>query len=152
VRLPEENPGITFGATLLSSTADPKPANNNASLTSIVKDAPLTAQGRAVFTTRGAKRFTDVTVAAFSDANPLATPSDFTATVNWGDGTVSAAQIAANRDGTFSVIASHTYKAARLRWYSLAIRIVDAGGSTAAVTGTAILLPFRDRRELWLVG
>jgi large repetitive protein len=80
-------------------------------------------------------------VATFSDANLAAALSDFTATVNWGDGTIIAAQIVANSDGTFSVIASHTYKNAKTKSYSLAIQILDVGGSEANLTGTANLLP-----------
>jgi hypothetical protein len=142
VKLPEENPGITFAATITTiGTADFNLTNNTASVTTLVNDAPLTAQSRAVSTTHGAKSFTNVTVATFSDANLAAALSDFTATVNWGDGTIIAAQIVANSDGTFSVIASHTYKNAKTKSYSLAIQILDVGGSEANLTGTANLLP-----------
>lgn len=146
VRLPEENPGITFTTSLASSTGDPTPANNTASVTTIVKDAPLTAQGRTVFSSRGAKTFTNVTVATFSDVNLAAAASDFAATINWGDGTVTTGQVVANADGTFSVIASHTYKDAQYKSYSLAIQIVDDGGSIAAAASTATVLPTPVRR------
>lgn len=141
VLLPEENPGVTFTASVASSTLDINPSNNVALLTTQVNDAPLTGHSRTVSPTQGSKIFSNVTVATFSDANLLATTSDFTATVNWGDGTTSAAQIVSNGDGTFSVVASHTYNDAKLKSSSLLIQIVDAGGSTAAVTSTATLHP-----------
>jgi fibronectin-binding autotransporter adhesin len=141
VRLPEENTGIAWSATVASTTNDPNLADNSASLTTVVNDAPLTAQGHDVSSSLGAKTFTNVAVATFTDANLAATASDFTATVNWGDGTIGAAQIVANMNGTFSVIASHTYKDSKISSYSLAIQIVDVGGSTATVTGRALLRP-----------
>jgi uncharacterized repeat protein (TIGR01451 family) len=141
VRLPEENPGIAWSATVASTTNDPNLANNAFSITTVVNDAPLAAQGHEVSSSLGAKTFTNVAVATFTDANPAATASDFTATVNWGDGTVGPAQIVRNTNGTFSVIASHTYKDSKISSYSLTIQIIDVGGSTATVTGKALLRP-----------
>lgn len=141
VRLPEENPDILWGATVASITNDPNLANNSASLTTVVNDAPLAAVGHTVSASPGSLSLKNVTVATFSDANPYSTPSDFTATVNWGDGIVGTAQIVANINGGFSVIASHTYQSSRSSSYPLTIQIVDAGGSTATVSGTALLRP-----------
>ena len=49
-------------------------------------DAALTANGSPVSATEGSSTGT-VTVATFTDANPSATAGDFTATIDWGDGT-----------------------------------------------------------------
>ena len=54
---------------------------------------------------------TDVRVATFTDANPLAAAADYTATVNWGDGTTTAATVVADGAG-FAVVGGHTYSAA----------------------------------------
>ena len=43
-------------------------------------------------------------VATFTDANPNATASDFTATITWGDGTTSAARWSSTGNG-FAVTA-----------------------------------------------
>jgi|GEM_PF-4308298 len=141
VRLPEENPGVTFDASVASSVLDTNLSNNTNSITTRVDDAPLTASGSKVTPTHGSKTFSNVTVATFSDANFGATVSDFTAMINWGDGTVSAAQIVANGDGTFSVIGSHDYKDSKIKSYSLVIQILDDGGSSATAVSTAQLLP-----------
>ena len=52
-----------------------------------------------------------VTVATFTDANPSATAGDFTATINWGDGTSSSGTITEDPNTKiFSVNgAAHTY-------------------------------------------
>ena len=139
VTLPEENPGLTFSASVATTTLDTNLSNNNSSLTTQVTDAPLTAKGRNVSPSQGSKTFNNVTLATFTDANLLATAADFTATVNWGDGTVSTAQVVANSDGSFSVIASHSYGNAKLKSYALSIQIVDDGGSTATAASTARL-------------
>ena len=48
-------------------------------------------------------------VARFTDANAAATAADFTAVINWGDGTTGAGTIAANDNGGFDVTGTHTY-------------------------------------------
>jgi fibronectin-binding autotransporter adhesin len=138
VKFPEEAPGVAFNALVTTSSPDPNPSNNTFSLTTRVNDAPLTAQGKTVSAAPGT-HFNNVIVATFTDANLAALGSDFTATINWGDGMVSAAQIVSNDNGTFSVIGSHKYANAKTKSYALAIKIVDVGGSTATATGTAQL-------------
>ena len=49
-----------------------------------------------------------MTVATFTDANPNATVSDFTATITWGDGSTSAGTVVATGNG-FAVNGAHTY-------------------------------------------
>lgn len=99
----------------------------------IVVDAPLTATGATVSATQGVD-FNGV-LASFTDANPNATASEFTATILWGDGATSAGTIAANADGSFAVTGEHTYTTEGS--YPLAISILDQGGSTATAYGLA---------------
>jgi uncharacterized repeat protein (TIGR01451 family) len=47
------------------------------------------------------------TVATFADANSAATASDFTATINWGDGTSSAGTVTGPAGGPFAVKGFH---------------------------------------------
>ena len=100
-----------------------------------VADAPLTATGADVVATEGASTG-QVTVASFTDANPDATAADFTATINWGDGTSSAGSVAVAGDG-FSVDGAHTY--AEEGQYTVGVSIDDKGGSTAGTSGTAMV-------------
>jgi hypothetical protein len=48
-------------------------------------------------------------VATFTSANAGNTPVDFTATINWGDGTTTAGTVVTGGGGNFAVSGSHTY-------------------------------------------
>ena len=48
----------------------------------------------------------DQLVATFTDANPLTTADEFTATINWGDGTSSSGTVVADDGGGFDVLAA----------------------------------------------
>ena len=77
-------------------------------------------------------------LATFTDADPGGTAGDYSASVNWGDG--SPTTPAAIRAGAgFVVDAAHTYAAAGS--YTITVTITDAGGARASVTDTAWVAP-----------
>src|SRR5262249_20318050 len=76
----------------------------------------------------------NVTVAAFTDADLDVPASDFTALVNWGDGTGSSPGIVRGANGSFSVSGNHAYAAAGA--HTLGVTVTDTRGRTA-VGGTA---------------
>jgi len=94
-----------------------------------VADAPLTAQGKTITGVAGAALAK--TVAAFQDADPGGTASDYTATIHWGDGTASPGTIG----GNFTVTGKHTYTATGTR--AISTTITDTGGATVTATGHA---------------
>ncbi|HXT59362.1 MAG TPA: hypothetical protein VN699_12055, partial [Pirellulales bacterium] len=137
----EEMSGATFsvsvrdagGSTIAAST-------NNFS----VADAPLTA---GTFTPPAAVEgaaFNNLTVFHFSDANPAGKSSDYSATVNLGDGNnvtlTSAAgpngQIVANPGGGFDVQLSYIY-AEELSGATFSVSVSDAGGSSTSASTSA---------------
>jgi hypothetical protein len=97
----------------------------------IVADAALTAGNSTPNATEG-KAFTGA-VASFTDANKSAAASDFTATITWGDGHVSAGTVAAN-GSSFNVTGTNTY--AEEGSYAVTVQIADKGGSTVTVNST----------------
>jgi hypothetical protein len=97
-----------------------------------VHDAPLTAQGTALRFAKG-KRFQDVTVATFTDADPTPTLSDDSALIDWGDGTTSRGTIV-DSGGYFAVVGSHTYP--KPGSYTINTLIASQYGSTASATTT----------------
>ena len=103
-----------------------------ATSTATVADAPLTATALPISATEGAP--ITATVATFTDANPNAAVGDFTATINWGDGTTSTGTIT-EQNGVFSVAGTHTY--AEEGKDPISVTITDVGGSTATATSTA---------------
>jgi hypothetical protein len=74
-------------------------------------------------------------LASFHDANHLSTASDFTAMVDWGDGSdPQEATIVANGDGSFRVVGTHTY--ATVGSYVMTIKINDGEDSSITVQST----------------
>ena len=104
--------------------------------TATVADAALT--GSSVTTAGGTEGATNSSVlagATFTDANPGNHTADFTATITWGDGGATSAGVVSYSAGVYTVAGSHTY--AEEGSYSISISVLDDGGSTATITGTA---------------
>jgi streptogramin lyase len=81
-------------------------------------------------------------LASFTDANPQATAADFTATIDWGDGTtsvVNSSDIIPNGQGGFDVMATHTYAQSGL--YDINVLVEDLGGSATFVIRTVLVAP-----------
>ena len=99
----------------------------------LVTDAPLTAGTLTI--TNGLVGATPANLTfGFTDANPAAPVSDFTATINWGDSTTTAGTVAAAGTG-FTVQGSHVYT--HTGTFSVTVTVTDVGGSTVTATGHA---------------
>jgi hypothetical protein len=82
------------------------------------------------------------TLDTFSDTDPSSTPSDFTATIDWGDGSRSAGTIASGAGGTFVVTGSHTY--AQSGDYDAEVTVSDYGSPPSEQTsGTEFVVAAR---------
>ena len=86
------------------------------------------------------------TLATFTDQNLGATTADFTTgggstTINWGDSSTSPGTVTQTGPGQFTVSGSHTYAA--LGPYTITIKVVDDGGSTATAVTHVVVLPSR---------
>lgn len=120
--------------TITLSVTDNGGASGTRSASATVADAPLTSQG-TTFTALEGAAFHDVTVAAFQDGNPFGVASDFTATIDWNDGTTpSTGTVVSDGHGGFLVRGSHRY--AEEGNYTAHVTIADAGGSQAAPSST----------------
>jgi hypothetical protein len=102
-----------------------------------VQDAPLSAAGVAASATAGVQ--SSPTVATFTDADTAGTTTDYTARINWGDGSNSAGTIAPAPSGGFAVSGTHTY--ANVGTYATTVTITDVGGSSAAATSSVNVTP-----------
>lgn len=74
-------------------------------------------------------------LATFGDANSFGSIADFTGSIDWGDGTLSAATVIAGSPGGFSLEGSHTYTGAGS--FPVVIDINDVGGSSLRTRTTA---------------
>jgi hypothetical protein len=79
--------------------------------------------------------FSNVVVATFTDANPLAAVSDFTSSIVWGDGTQSPGTVQATADG-FQILGGHTY--ARVKRFPVSVTIQHLDNNAAPTGASAI--------------
>jgi len=100
----------------------------------VVSDAPITASSATLPALGVNQPSGPLVVATFTDGNPTAPLGDFTALIDWGDGTSSAGTVT-QPDGigkTFDVVGSHTYTASGT--FTVTVDISDVGGSTGTAS------------------
>jgi PKD domain len=101
-----------------------------------VADAPLTL---SCATPSVSLQAFDGTVADLADGDPAAPLSDFTATIDWGDGATSAGAVTGG-GGSYTVAGSHTY--ATTGYFDVGVTVDDVGGSTASTPAACTVLVF----------
>ncbi|HEX8201934.1 MAG TPA: Ig-like domain-containing protein, partial [Isosphaeraceae bacterium] len=102
--------------------------------TAAIAAVPVTAQGRS-FPATATLPTGPLVVATFRDADPTTAPADFTAAIDWGDGTTSAGAVVVNPEGGLAVRGDHTY--ARPGTFPVAVTIQGPGGAATTATGAA---------------
>jgi hypothetical protein len=101
-------------------------------------DAPIEANGEYLSADTGSFEFFHV--AYFSDLDPNLSASDFTATIDWGDGTGTASGVVLGfPDIGYFVVGFHTYALTDI--YQYTVNIQHDGGSMATVHGTVNVTP-----------
>ena len=124
----------TYTVTVLVTDIDTPSITATAISTANVADAPITAS----CTDQISSQTYAGVVAAFLDANPFGTASEFTATINWGDGTpATAGTITGPTGGPFIVNGAHTY--ASTGSFTVTTTINSVGGSTATTSCTFLI-------------
>ncbi len=79
----------------------------------------------------------NVTVATFTDSNTVNVAGDFTAQIDWGDGTVTTGTVQGSA-GSFSIVGSHTYTAAGEFAVSVAFADDAPDAASGFVSSTAV--------------
>jgi len=125
----------SFTVTVTISDASPGTGTATATDTATVGEADSLSGTPVTFSAAAGSSFTGV-VANFSDTMAGAVPSDFVATINWGDATTSAGTVAGT-GSSFQVSGTHTY--AGTGTFSVVVTLSDdaPGTATAQVTSTA---------------
>jgi hypothetical protein len=102
-----------------------------------VSDAPLSPGTNGstdlLYATEGQALSADP-LSTFSDLNPNAVADDFTAVIDWGDGTRSPGTVRGGDAGAFDVAGSHTY--AHNGWYIASVLVTDADGASTVLSRT----------------
>ena len=128
----------SFKVTATITDVDNVSNGATATSTATVADAALSATGKTLNSTNPVPANTVVT--SFTDADPNGTVADYTATVNWGDGSPSSAGTIAASGSGFTVSGGHTYPA--LGPYTIKVHICDVGGSCADATSSILIFAF----------
>jgi hypothetical protein len=115
------------------SVADVGGASAMASSGVGVADAPLSPNGLTLNMSQGAT-FAGV-IATFTDGDPNGATTDYTASIDWGDGSTSAGSVQVDPNGGFDVTGSHTYSLSGN--FTIGVSIADAGGTVATASSTA---------------
>lgn len=122
------------------SSATPGQGSGQAS----VDDAALNASSLPVDTTSGSQ-FTG-TVASFADADPAGTATDYTVTIDWGDGASSGGTISAisgepGQPGAtfFEVTGTHTWTSTGN--YTVTVKVTDSGAGTSTSFAAIVSRP-----------
>jgi hypothetical protein len=119
IQVNEKKPGGSAGA---------------ANTTATVADLPLHPTGLTGTAIEGIP-FSGL-VATFTDSDTSPSLVDFSAQIDWGDGKSSKGTVV-QAGSTFNVIGQHQYKEENT--YQIHTTVVDAHGSTATATGTALV-------------
>jgi|HubBroStandDraft_3_1064219.scaffolds.fasta_scaffold00839_8 PKD repeat protein len=145
----------TFTVTV-SEVAPPMATASSTATATVTEADGLSGTGAAISAV-ATQPFTGL-VASFHDTDAANTPSDFTATINWGDGNSSAGTVAGGA-GNFTVSGTHTY--ATSGTFTVTVTLTDdaPGTASATATGTASVgmapvaaIPALDWRGLLLLG
>jgi hypothetical protein len=126
---------FTLTATVVR-TSDNATLINTGNL-AVAESDVLNSQGIAVSSDPGTL-LNNVPVATFTDTDPSALASDFTAIVDWGDGTSTAGTIAGS-NGAFTVTGSHTYAAAGQDVITVTVVDTPPGSANTVAIGTATI-------------
>jgi len=124
----QETVHLTIGVPTGGTLGNP----STATLTIVDNEPRLTATGRTLTATK--KNTFSGVVASFRSAD-FSHPTDFTAVIDWGDGSSSAGSILFNTTtGLWDVSGSHSH--AKKGTFTLKITIRDANGNTALANST----------------
>ena len=110
-----------------------------ASSQAVIAGAPLSPGTPVTLNTNSGVLLTNAVLGSFTDVNPAAPIGDFSATIDWGDGTPTSLGTIVQPDGVgtaFDVEGTHTYAAARLLLHADHRRPRDVDGSMGTLTGT----------------
>jgi len=127
-------PTVTVTDSTLTSPDNVAVASGSATIT----DAALSAFPAPLAPLTTGVASPAMTVATFTDANPSATASDFTATTAWGDGDTNPETVTGPVEGVFTVTdaGGHAYATHGTGTFNPVVTILDDGGSTVKATDT----------------
>jgi hypothetical protein len=129
--------GVTEQATVTITDAANRRRLNATTTAFAVADAPLSGATATPVTAVAGQSSGSVLLGTFVDGNPAADNGDFTASINWGDGSAASTGFVYRVGGTsagalFAVYGNHTYTTGSGSPFAITVSVADVGGSTLA--------------------
>ena len=134
-------PGLYYWQAHYSGDANNNPSTSLCGIeveTVTGNDPPISATAGSVTATEG-NPFTEA-VATFIDPETTAGADEFTASIDWGDGTAATAATITGSAGSFVVTGGHTYIDEGAYTFTVTIVDIDSAASGAVVSGTATVI------------
>lgn len=113
-----------------------------------VADAALTASPAC--STTSLQSYNGPTATFTDAASPFGTLSDFSATINWGDGNITAGTVTGADGGPYAVSGSHTYGTTGN--FTITTTINDVGSSTATTSCSTLEFSFAPGGGSFVIG
>jgi hypothetical protein len=131
--LPEEG---TYQVTVLvTDSGGTTPISASGASLAVIADAPLAPGPDALLTGHTGIPTGSIVIGSFTDGNTGSDRTDFTGTIDWGDGSpTSVASFLETAPGAFNVLGNHTY--AKPGSYTVIANIQDVGGSKVTLTAS----------------
>jgi hypothetical protein len=140
----EGSPQVMVTITDVDNASNSATAQSTAGVT----DAALTASPACAATSLQSYHGPTAT---FTDAaSPSGTLSDFSASINWGDGSASAGTVSGSNGGPYAVSGSHTY--ATTGTFTITTSITDVGGASAHTSCTTLGFAFAPGGGSFVIG
>ena len=128
----------TWRVTVTITDTDNPSSSATADSTVVVADASLAASGACSATSL--RSYSGPTATFVDAASPFGTATDFTATINWGDGTATAGTVSSAGGGHYAVAGAHTFPS--VGRFTVTTTIKDVGGSTGSASCSTIGFSF----------
>lgn len=138
----------SYKVTVTVTDVDNPKSTGTADSTAIVVDAALTASPACAATSLKAY---SAPTATFTDAaSPFGTLSDFSASINWGDASVTAGTVTGPDGGPYTVSGTHTF--ATTGTFTITTTVTDVGGAKAVTSCTTLGFSFAPGGGAFVIG
>ena len=140
--------GHTYNAAgeypVIVNIADPGGATLTLTGVANVGPSTIAVSSADIFHTGGSLK--DKVVATFGDIGAAATAADYSATIDWGDGSVSPGIVKSAPDSSYKIVGSHTYRTPATFTLSTS---VSRSGASGAATWAAVHIAGVDARQVF---
>ncbi|WP_406701299.1 choice-of-anchor D domain-containing protein [Singulisphaera sp. Ch08] len=135
----------SFNVSLKVFDADGHSVTLNQSI--VVSDPTLSlrVENAKLYENESSAIWTGGVIASFTQSNPMLMSSDFSAVIDWGDGTVGTGKVIGGTKD-YEVVAAHTYSRSGAYFVRVIVASRDSGSSEA--TGRMLVLPTAPAEEL----